>query len=363
MDDGTIVTATLHDSWSLGPDQSALSDPSAPASGLPYFTARLNSFGSLLPITFLGTDPSVPRADSSPIPAVIVPLIVNFLDGSGVLDATAIVNNTIESPLFTPANFTVGGTNLGMTQYGDAVQRGEFWSFANPGGVSPNYHLLLGTPTVLPAATINVPAGSGTLIVTGLGVPFGRVDARFWEPAIVNLLSAIGATPDQIPIFLATNLGLYVSAPQNCCIIGYHNSTSGLAMAFQTWIYASWLPQNLFSGGFEDVLPLSHEVSEWINDPFVGALSFQQVPGVNWVAPYQVPGQGGACQVNFETGDSVEALPNGSFIITGSNGFPYHLQDAVFVWYFLHTIPSPAVNGNYTLQGIFPGPSTVCGPG
>ena len=72
-------------------------------------------------------------------------------------------------------------------------------------------------------------------------------------------------------------------------------------------------------------------MSEWINDPFVAALGINQIPGVNWVAPYLLPGQGGACQVNFETGDAAEALSNGVFAIVGDNGFTYHLQDSVFV--------------------------------
>jgi hypothetical protein len=130
----------------------------------------------------------------------------------------------------------------------------------------------------------------------------------------------------------------------------------------QTWIYASWLSSGIFST-FQDVLGLSHEITEWMNDPFVGALFINQVPGVNWVPPYKLPGQGGLCQVNFETGDAVEALANGSFPILAANGFTYHLQDATFVWWFLHTTPSPAVNGQYTLKNIFSTAAPLCGPG
>lgn len=363
FDDGTKVTATLHKNWNLGPPQSALLNSGAALAGLPYFTLALNSFGTPVPITFLGTDPSVPGAGTTTIPTTIIPLIINFLDGSGTLDATGIVANTVQSPLFTPVDFTVGGIHLGTTQYGDAVQRGEFWSFAKPDGGSPNYHVLLGGPTVLRPITINVPVGRGHLSNTRNGIPFGRVDIGFWEPVIFNLLSTISATPNQMPIFLAENIGLYIGTSSNCCVVGYHNSTSGQASVFQTWIYGSWLAPNLFSGGFEDLVPLSHEISEWVNDPFVGAAFIQQVPGVNWVPPFQLPGQGGACQANFETGDVLEALPSGVFTMAASNGFTYHLQDAAFIWYFLHTIPSPAVNASYTLQGVFPTPALLCGAG
>ncbi len=346
----------------LGPAASLQDAAAAAATGLPFFTAGLTSFDRSLPITFVGGDPRLPGSGTTTVPTLIVPLLVNFLDGSGSLDATDIVLNTVQSPLFTPVDFSAGGTDLGITQYGDAVQRAEFWSYTNPGGISPAYHVLLGQPTVLPTITINVPPQSGSIVHTRIGnIPLGRVNDAFWEPAIVNILKAIGATPNEMPIFLSKNIGLYVRTPSNCCILGYHNSTSGAAAMAQTWIWASWLSSGIFST-FQDVLGLSHEISEWLNDPFVGAL-FLQVPGINWVAPYQLPGQGGACQPNFETGDAVEALPNGGFSVPAANGFTYHLQDAAFVWWFLHTVPSPAVNGQYTLQNIFSTPASLCNPG
>ena len=359
LDDGTPVTI-LNQRLAMGPPQSQFG---VAAVGLPFFTAGVQSFTTTLPITWIGSNPTIPGAGTSTVPVVIVPLIVNFLDGSGTLDATSIVANTIQSPLFTPVDFTTGGTDLGVTQYPDAVQRAEFWTWTNPSGVSPNYHVLLGGPTVLPPVTINVPVGSGHVFHTRVGnLPLGLVNDSFWEPAITSLLPTIGATPNELPIFLAMNIGLYIGTTSNCCILGYHNSTSGGASTAQTWIFASWTSAGIFSG-FQDVLGLSHEISEWMNDPFVGAL-FLQVPGVNWVAPYTRPGQAG-CQVNFETGDAVEALANaGGFPVLGAtNGFTYHLEDAVFVWWFTHATPSPAVNGQYTFNNILSAPSVLCGPG
>jgi hypothetical protein len=260
-------------------------------------------------------------------------------------------------------DFVAGGTDLGFTQYTDAVQRAQFWTYTNPSGVSPGYHVLLSQPAVLPTITIDVPAASGHIVHTRIGnLPLGRVDEAFWEPTIVTLLKTIGATAGQMPIFLAMNVGLYIGTPTNCCVLGYHNSTSGSALTAQTWIFASWLSAGIFST-FQDVLGLSHEISEWLNDPFVGALTYNQVPGINWVAPYQLPGQGGACQFNFETGDAVEALSNGGLPVTAENGFTYHLQDAAFIWWFLQTVPSPAVNGQYTFGNLFSSPASLCGPG
>ena len=45
------------------------------------------------------------------------------------------------------------------------------------------------------------------------------------------------------------------------------------------------------------------------------------------------------------------------------NGTTYHLQDEVFLTWYLHTTPSFSVNGWYTLANTFPSFSTLCGPG
>jgi len=77
----------------------------------------------------------------------------------------------IGSPIFQPASFISG-----FTQYGDAIQRAEFW---NVGG-SGSYHVLLGQPRVLPTLTFQVPLGDGftgrwlasaDLLLTAVAVP------------------------------------------------------------------------------------------------------------------------------------------------------------------------------------------------
>lgn len=106
-----------------------------------------------------------------------------------------------------------------------------------------------------------------------------------------------------------------------------------------------------------DVLPLSHEVAEWMNDPFVGGFSF-----LNFIPPAILPGQGGGCIFNFETGDPLEApLPTQFTQVT--NGTTYHLQDEVFLPWYLHSVPSFSVNGWYTLRNTFTTVSSLCGPG
>src|SRR5690349_11929371 len=142
LEDGSSATI-LPQRFGPGPDQPAFS---AAALGMPFFIVPLPSFNRILPITFVGGNPAAAGAGTTTIPTVIVPLVVRFLDGSGSLDATGIVANTIESPVFTPISFSAGNVPLGRLQYGDAVQRAQFWAYTNPNGISPNYHVILGAP-------------------------------------------------------------------------------------------------------------------------------------------------------------------------------------------------------------------------
>jgi hypothetical protein len=136
---------------------------------------------------------------------------------------------------------------------------------------------------------------------------------------------------------------------QNCCVLGFHASQSGPIATARTWVYAAYAEPGTLSdpsgAGFVDVVGLSHEVAEWLNDPFVGA--FQ---GVNWIPPAVLPGQGGACIVNFETGDPLESLPYTFTKVT--NATTYHLQDEVVLPWYLHSTPSFSANGWYAFQNL-----------
>jgi hypothetical protein len=67
---------------------------------------------------------------------------------------------------------------------------------------------------------------------------------------------------------------------------------------------------------------LSHEVSEWMNYPFVN----------NATPKLVFPGLATHCQSNLETGDPVEVFANAGFPVT-IDGFTYHPQtEALLQW-------------------------------
>jgi hypothetical protein len=322
---------------------------------LAYYTANYTSLGVRpLPFNIVGSDPSL-GANTTTIPTVIVPLKFIFPNvGNPTLDGTNVVAATVNSPIFLTADYTVGGTDLGVTQYGDALQRAEFWNLP---GFSTDYHVLLGTPTVAPTVTITVPAGQGNLYTLRRGGKLGVVDDNFFSSVLAALTPAY--TAQQMPIFLTDNVFLGAGGQiGNCCTLGFHDSQGPPIASAQTWIYAAYTEPGSFTGDvILDVQALSHEVAEWLNDPFVGT---PLLGGVNLIAPAVLPGQGGACIFNFETGDPLEAPP--VVFTTVTNSTTYHLQDEVLLPWYLHGV-SFSVNGWFTLMNSFSTPSTLCGAG
>ena len=333
----------------LSPDS-----PTTTASpSLAFYTANYLSLGAKqLPFHIVGTDPSL-GANTTTIPVVLVPLKFIFPNaGNPTLDGSNVITSIQNSPIFQTADYTVGSVDLGVTQFGDALQRAQFW---NVPGFSNNYHVLLGTPSVAPTITLSVPAGEGNAFALSAGGFMGVLDTDYFNSILAGLIGSY--TADRLPIFVTDNVYLGAKGlSQNCCILGFHSSQGPPIATARTWIYAAYAEPGTFAGsqggvGFVDVVPLSHELSEWLNDPFVGAFTFNAATnGLNLVAPAVLPGQGGACIFNFETGDPLEAAPFTFSKVT--NGTTYHLQDEVTLPWYLHTTPSFSVNGFYTFQNL-----------
>jgi hypothetical protein len=228
-----------------------------------------------------------------------------------VSNGNTVTANTLASPLFkTGVDFTAGGVDLGNTQYIDAYQRGNFWSSVQ---TNTNYHVLLGSPTVLAEQTITVNRRDGKVITNPFGrTKVGEMGINAFDAQLQSIMSKFASTitPGVLPIFLTYNIYL---TQGGCCIGGYH-SANGVQPAGQTYAYASYVDEK---GSFsQDVSALSHEIGEWMDDPFTNN-------AVN-------------CTDNniMENGDPLENNANyGDYAYT-LNGFTYNLQDLVFIGYF-----------------------------
>jgi hypothetical protein len=322
----------------------ALSDTGPPAginiasSGLAFYTANYTSLGGKqLPFNIVGTDPSH-GPNTTTIPTVIVPLKFIFPNaGNPTLDGTNVVAAVENSPIFQVADYHAGAVDLGVTQFGDALQRAEFWNLP---GFSTGYHVLLGAPAVAATVTVTVPSGKGNAFALSGGGFFGVVDTSYFVTVLATLLPAYSA--NQLPIFLTDDVFLADSGLiSNCCIFGYHAWQGAPIATAKTWIYAAFTEPGVFLGQTVlDVEPLSHEVAEWLNNPF----------GFNRIPPAALAVPGGGCITIFETGDPLQAA-TATFTKT-TNSTLYHLQDEVVLPWYLHTTPSFSVNGWYTFQNV-----------
>jgi len=343
------------------------------------------------------------------IQADITPVIVNI--GGLTFSGNDVLAATLASPQFatndygsTPAATAAGsfpnapalvrgpggtlsqGDAGNLLQLEDATMRAQF----NKTG-SSTYHLIL-HPNVLPAVTINVPQNQGVLLQSGRGVIFADISITWWSAQIQNLETS--ADPTHLPIYLTNNVLLHTGQNVlNCCVIGFHgtratgngggsNNSNGNAVV-QTFAWASWVQPGLYSrpdGGtdwaLQDIHALSHEISEWADDPFVN----------NTVEPWVTPtAPQYGCTGVLETGDPVVSIgfamgtntfeqgpnPNGS---QSADGY-YHPEDEVFLPWFMRTSPNtiseatqtPTANGGrYTFMGTlnrfagFGQPATGC---
>jgi hypothetical protein len=150
---------------------------------IPHWSSSFRTDGVEYPYTVLGSDPSLNQ--TTVIPTVIVPYRLILPDG-GVFDAsTDLIDGVtplagiVNSPMFKNVTWTAGATQLGTTQFGDAVMRANFWS-SIPGDRS-GYHVLLSDPQILAPLVINVPPGYSQTRIDSAGARVGIVDSTWLE--------------------------------------------------------------------------------------------------------------------------------------------------------------------------------------
>jgi hypothetical protein len=296
-----------------------------PTATIPLWTFKFSHKKVKYHDEFVGNPPT---GAAVTIPSYVIPLKIVLSNGEVYTTTTVQSNgqtalaNTVNSPVFqSTVDFKEAGADLGKTQYIDAFQRESFWPtvLTNPG-----YHVLLGAPTVLPEYTLNVPKADGTS-----GTEFGAKVALVSYSWLSGQLPAIIASYSQI----APN-GLAVIASYNtyetsggCCIGGWHGANGS-----QTFTYFSYV---CTAGAFsQDVSALTHEVGEWLDDPYIENQTSSSTPCGYW-----------------ENGDPLENTPNYGSTQYVVGGTTYNLQDLAQPPYF-GAPKSTTLNGRATFQGV-----------
>jgi hypothetical protein len=260
--------------------------------------------------------------------------------------------------------------------------RSEF----NQVGSSP-FHLEL-QPSVLPTMSLAVPQQQGAVRTYRNGAVDGCVAWTFLYTHLWSTLHSLHIRPTTLPIFLLkdTLVGDVVHGVCQPVAVGYHAagdpgrspSLGASETIGQTFIEATYLtrsyfnPSPAFQHPYRDVEVLSHEISEWENDPFIQ----------NHVQPYGYTYTGfnapRVCSNYFETGDPViqyatELPGNTYFQSSPGNDGTWTIEDEVFLPWFarqsqnLTSEPEPSTGiGRYTFFGDlnpdpqFHTPATAC---
>ena len=361
------------------------------------------------PITMVGADPS--SNSSTTVHTVIVPLKLNFvaagqdtsaLNNLGYAGFTAPplahsfdggrrVADVLSSPIF---NSNAYPSDLG----GDTGQLGDTFMRAQFGKIGSGYHVNLVNDKTLPTQTLDVPSTKGIAYqrpvgawraANGLGATdtiTGVADANWFSARLQQLLGSLQISATTVPIFLTDNVLLYQGQNNytNCCILGYHGagmpighgagSANGKGkQPVQTFIYAAWTTPGTYSGflsdytnptrtapnpvrGLADIHALSHEVSEWLDDPYVN----------NAVQPWKTPtAPQYGCTGVLETGDPVVGIWYGldGNTVGAEDGYnyygQYHPEDEVFAQWFGRGGVEPVVGASWDGRLTFMGPRTT----
>jgi hypothetical protein len=302
--------------------------------------------------TMVGTNPAKAGTTSATaIKTLLVPLVIKYSGGTSwtpsakdSCDSGATpLARTQQSPIFVSQPWTFGGTAVGTGEYLDAFQRANFWKYAQPSGVNPNFGVSM-TLKTLPKMTVTVPSADAYYFT---GVPCGNGKLgdvninwlqNYLQTTAIPALAADGVKPSTFPIFLVHNVVAFTNNnASDCCVLGYHDAFTTSA-GVQTYAFADYDNSQSFSG-FSDVAGLSHETDEWMDDP----------SGTNPTAPWGHIGQVTGCQTNLEVGDPL----SGTLINVTSGAFTYHVQELAFFSWFYHQSPSIGVNGWYSDNGTF----------
>lgn len=290
-------------------------DVATPAASLEGWNGSFVYGGTTYKYNMVGSAPSSNTTAS--ITTYIIPVKITITHRNGtksvfdpehvLSNGNTVVTNTVDSPLFeSSTTYTLGGVDVGTTQYIDAFQRANFWGTVSS---HPNTHLLL-SPIVLAEQSLS-PSRTYGKTGTAFGFTAAEVDINWFDAQLPNIIGKLGISPNQFPIFLLYDTYL---TQAGCCIGGYHSSEGSISNP-QSYAEATYVDH---VGAFsQDVSALSHEIGEWADDPLTVNYNGNNTP----------------CGI-LEVGDPEEGDANYGGFHYVLHGFTYNLQDLVFLPYF-----------------------------
>ena len=213
-------------------------------------------------------------------------------------------------------------------------------AFAQALDAARKWSVRMKQPRVLPTIDVEVAPDTGSLIKIGKN-QFGNVLIDFIDAVELAIIQSAGIGPNELAVFVTDNVIAQA--------LGYHSAYTVTnpdgSVAFQTYIYTSWLDPTLVDPILADVSTFNHENLEWFNDPFIN-----NVVGDWRYPPKGAPGSVCAHNGYLEVGDPEGNGPTYTdfpTVVVPINGVDYHLQDLVLLPWFEDEVPSSAENGWY----------------
>lgn len=307
----------------------------------PTWNGSFTYQGTTYPYTMVGNDPrhgGEVDVDTSYI--VLSFLFDEFVDDQGnplFIDGSPIVHDVSNSPNFVATPYTDG-----FAQFSDALQRASFYNV-----MRRDWHTSIEKPRLLTPVVIEVPVGQASVFEFAPGRFVGFVNFDFLYSQIKTILQLEDIRTDELPMLVSYNVSADVA-------LGFHDAydvTANNQQGIQTYLYTSWLDLDAFGPIYADATTITHEISEWMADPFVN----------NLTPNYLIPDSGGFCQNYLEVGDPIEFLPNQMAPIY-VHGKLYHTQVETTVQWFSREVPSSAFQGTYSYPDttVLTAPSDPC---
>jgi chitinase len=326
----------------------AKDQPSVAAVNFPTFTGSFKAGGKEYTYRLAGRSPQL--GGTTTIPTVLVPLSLRFdaytnkAGNTLVMSAAADVPRVVASPIFQEFGFATGDT-----QYGDAVERAEFY----PEAVAKRWHTLLGQPRITPPLRIEIPAADGYVLSSkAVGNSLAVVDLEFVQKELFKNLGNIQVHSDELVIALAKDVEFYALDDATvCCSWGSHGvQLDASSKHWQPFILSSYLEPGVVPG-YRDIQPVTEQLAEWLNDPLQG---YQTNSFPAWLQPpddHACGGHGEGSAYRFEEPTDGQTKLNSTLVI--ERGAFYHLENvALLPWFTENLSPN-------TYRHAYSFPSTV----
>ncbi|HEX5410769.1 MAG TPA: glycosyl hydrolase family 18 protein [Terriglobia bacterium] len=321
--------------------------PSGTTIAVPTFTRSFTAAGREYQYTVVGKDPG--EGGTATIPTVVVPVSLVF-DAPADKAAKAVevstaddVEKVVQSPIFQKHAFATGDT-----QYGDAIQRAQFYKEAS----ARDWHTMLGQPRVASPMQIAIPPANGYLLASKkTGHSLAIVDLDFVQKKLFDGLAKAQARPNELVIALTKNAEFYeLDDATVCCTWGAHGAQpNASSKALQPFVLSTYLDPGVVPN-YADIQPITQQLAAWMNDPLHGQQDNTFPAWQKPVADGGCGGQGIGTHYRFALPTDGASQSNSTVVKTTAGD--YHLENAALLpWYAQNASPD-------TYQGAYSFPDT-----